>query len=220
MNAIIKLVIADDHVHFRDGLIANLEKDSRMHVVGKAANAFELVEAAQLHQPDVVITDLVMPGEGVTAIRQLAARGFNRIVILTGFEDEDHILEALESGALGYVSKTADREEIIEAIMQVYKFRPHCSNSTSPLLMKELAKSSYNPYSKNKPLDFDEAELQIIKLTCRGLTIGAIAGKVYKSEREVSRTKKEIVEKTEVTGRFGILFYALKTGIVRLSDFE
>ena len=74
MNEKITLVIADDHVHFRDGLIANLGKDSRMEVVGKAATADELVEAAQLNHPDVIVTDLVMPGEGVTAIRQLVAR--------------------------------------------------------------------------------------------------------------------------------------------------
>ena len=220
MNETITLVIADDHVHFRDGLVGNLEKEGRIQVVGKAASADELVEAAQEHQPDVIVTDLVMPGEGVTAVRQLVARGFNRIVILTGLEDEDHILEALESGALGYVSKTADREEIIEAILQVYRFRPHCSNSTSPLLMKELAKSRYNPYSKIKPPNFDEVELEIIRLTCQGFTIKEIAGKVYKSERQVSRIKDNIVEKTKVTGRFGILFYALKTGIVRLGDFE
>ena len=219
MNEKIKLVIADDHVFFRDGLIANLREDSRMDVVGRAANAWELVEVAQLNQPDVIITDLVMPGEGVTAIRRLVAHGFNRIVILTGFENEDHILEALESGALGYVSKIAEREEIITAIMQVYQFRPHCSNTTSPLLMKELAKSSYNPYLKMEPQNFDELELQVIKLTCLGLTINEIAGNVFQSERQVSRIKDDIVKKTKVTGRFGILFYALKTGLIRLSDF-
>jgi DNA-binding NarL/FixJ family response regulator len=219
MNENIKLVIADDHVHFRDGLALNLNEDSRMVVVGKAADAEELVRVAQYHEPDVIVTDLVMPGEGITAIRRLVALGFQRIVVLTGFEDEDRILEALESGALGYVTKIADKEEIIRAILQVYRFQPYCSDATSSALMKQLAKSSYDPYKKISPLNFSEQELEIIRLTCFDLTIGEIAKKVYLSPRKVSRLKEKIKEDTAVSGRYGLLFYALKTGIIKLSDF-
>ena len=218
MNKKIKLVIADDHVHFRDGLAGNLNEDDRMEVIAQAGNAQELIEAAQRLHPDVIITDLVMPGDGITAIRQLSARGFERIIVLTGFDDEDLIVEALEAGALGYVTKIAEREEIMTAILQVYQFRPHCSNSTSPILMKEMAASSYNPYKKIKMLDFTEEELEIIRLTCFGLTIQEIAARIYLSERKVSRLKVKIKEQTEVSGRHGLLFYALKTGIINLSD--
>jgi len=218
MNKKIKLIIADDHVHFRDGLAANINEDDRMEVVARASTAEELVNASELHHPEVIITDLVMPGNGVTAIRQLSARGFERIIVLTGFDDEDLIIEALEAGALGYVAKIAEREEIITAILQVYRFRPHCSNSTTPILIKEMAESSYNPYKKIKPLNFTEEELEIIRLTCFDLTIQEIAARIYLSERKVSRLKVKIKEETEVSGRYGLLFYALKTGIISLSD--
>jgi len=190
-----------------------------MEVVAGAANAQELVELVQLHDPDVVVTDLVMPGNGITAIRRLCARGFRRIIVLTGFEDEDRIVEALEAGALGYVSKIADLEEIVIAIHQVYKFRPHYSDSTSAVLMKEIVESSYNPYNKIKPLDFNEKELEIIRLTCLDVSIQEIAEKVFLSERKVSRIKVEIKERAQISGRYGLLFYALKTGIISLSDF-
>jgi DNA-binding NarL/FixJ family response regulator len=219
MNEKIKVVIADDHVHFRRGIAATINEDSCMEVIAQAGDAAELVEIAQLHQADVIITDLVMPGNGLTAIRQLMARGFNRIIVVTGFEEEESILEALEAGALGYVAKIADSGEIITAILQVYRYRPHCSDSTSPLLMKEMAKSSYNPYKKLKPLNFDEKELEIIKLTCFDKRIEEIAAMTYLSERKVSRIRKDLIERTEVSGRFGLLFYALKTGIVSLNDF-
>lgn len=219
MNEIIRIVIADDHVHFRAGLAATINENERMAVVGQASNAADLVNAAQLYDPDVIITDLVMPGNGITAIRQLVVRGFSRIIVITGFEEEDMILEALESGALGYVAKIAEREEIITAIQAVYKFRPHCSDSTSPLLMKGMAQSTFNPYEKMRPLNFDETDLEIIKLTCLGLTIEEIAAKVYLSKRKVSRIKEKIREETKVSGRYGLLFFALKTGIVSISDF-
>jgi DNA-binding NarL/FixJ family response regulator len=219
MNEKIKLVIADDHAHFRKGLAATINEDNRMEVIGEAASAEELVEVTQLHNPDVVVTDLVMPGNGITAIRQLIAQRFKRIIVLTGFEEEDRILEALEAGAMGYVSKMADLEEIIRAIMQVYNFRSHFSDSTSPILMKEIVESTYNPFKKNLPIDFDEKELEIIRLTCFDVSIEEIAAKVFLSERKVSRIKVDIKERTQVSGRNGLLFYALKTGIVSLSDF-
>ena len=218
MNQKIKLIIADDHVHFRDGLASNISEDSRMEVVGRAANADELVEAAKVHNPDVIITDLVMPGNGITAIRKLASCGFERIIVITGFEEEDRILEALESGALGYVAKIAEREEIIAAILQVYKFRPHCSDTTSPTLMKELVKSTFDPYKKVKPLDLTEEELEIVRLTCFGLTIGEIAARLFLSPGKVSRVKEKIKREAEISGPHGLIFYALKTGMITLGD--
>jgi len=187
-------------------------------LIARAATAEELIKAAQLHHPDMVITDLVMPGNGITAIRQLSARGLERIIALTGFDDEDLIIEALEAGALGYVAKIAEREEIITAILQMYQFRPYCSDSTSRILMKEIAESNYNTYKKIKPLNFTEKELEIIRLTSFDLTIQEIAARIYLSERKVSRLKVKIKEETKVSGRYGLLFYALKTGIISLSD--
>lgn len=218
MSDIITVAVADDHIHFRNGLTFEINQHTRMQVIAGAANASELVEAAEIYQPDVIVTDLAMPGSGITAIRQLVARGFLRIVVLTGLEEEVLIVEALESGALGYVAKNADAEEIIEAILQVYRYRPHCSNSTSPLLMKEITQSSYNPYQKNSSFNFDKTELEIIRLTCLGHTIAEISRTVYVSPRKISRIKEKIIEETQVTGRNGLLFFALKTGIVSLHD--
>jgi DNA-binding NarL/FixJ family response regulator len=85
--------------------------------------------------------------------------------------------------------------------------------------MKGMAQSTFNPYEKMRPLNFDETDLEIIKLTCLGLTIEEIAAKVYLSKRKVSRIKEKIREETKVSGRYGLLFFALKTGIVSISDF-
>lgn len=209
----IKVIVADDHVHYRDGVTATINDDKGMEVVAEAANALQLIERVHQYQPDVIITDLIMPGDGITAINQLFDEGFVRIIAVSSFEDEDLIVEALEAGALGYVRKNADRDEIVEAVKQVFQFRPHYSESTSPLLLKEILSSTFNPYKKLKPALFTEQEIKVITMICEGKTNEEIAKEIFSSLRNVERIRKEILEKMNVKKTTGLVFYATKTGL-------
>lgn len=211
----IKVIVADDHVHYRDGVSATINDDREMEVIAEAADAYQLIERVHRYHPDVIITDLIMPGDGIEAIRQLFAEGIVRIIAVSSFEDEDIIVEALEAGAMGYVRKNANREEIIEAIKDVSRFRPHYSDSTSTLLMKEILSSTFNPYKKLNPASFTETELKVITLICEGKTIDDISGQIFTSRRNVNRIRNAILQKMKVKTTAGLIIYATKSGLYK-----
>lgn len=215
MRKKIKVVIADDHVHYRDGLSATINDDTGMEVVGEAADAYQLLEIVRRREPDVVITDLIMPGDGIKAIGQLFAKKFQRIIAVSSFDDEDLIVEALEAGAMGYVRKNADRNEITEAVKEVFRFRPHYSESTSSLLMKEILDSTFNPYKKLKPALFSELQLKVITFICQGKTNDEIAVEIFSSLRNVERLRSTIMDKMKVKTKAGLIIYAVKNGLYR-----
>jgi len=132
MNKKIKVIIADDHVFYRDGLCSTINADMGMQVIAEARDATQLLKMVRSLEPDVVVTDLRMPGDGIKAIQQLSEEGFLRIIAISSFENDDLIIEALEAGALGYVMKNANRGEIEEAIKLVFDFIPYYSQSTPP----------------------------------------------------------------------------------------
>jgi two-component system nitrate/nitrite response regulator NarL len=123
MNDIVavRLLVVDDHNLFRRGLIALLSRDSRVSVVAEARDAGEALKMAQLHQPDVILLDNHLPGvHGVDALPQLrAAAPQARIVMLTVSEDADDLSQALARGAAGYLLKTVEGDELIDAIFRV-----------------------------------------------------------------------------------------------------
>jgi two-component system nitrate/nitrite response regulator NarL len=123
MNDIVavRLLVVDDHNLFRRGLIALLSRDSRVSVVAEARDAGEALKMAQLHQPDVILLDNHLPGvHGVDALPQLCvAAPEARIVMLTVSEDADDLSQALARGAAGYLLKTVEGDELIDAIFRV-----------------------------------------------------------------------------------------------------
>src|SRR3954470_24297104 len=122
MNHDIRLVIADDHEIFRDGLALMLSRQPNIALVGQASNGRELLELLDTVEADVIMTDLKMPlMDGITATRALLQRdASSRIIALSMFDEEELIVEMLEAGAKGYLLKNADKQEIIEAITCVY----------------------------------------------------------------------------------------------------
>ena len=121
MTPPVRVVIADDHPMFRYGLGAVLAAAAEVEVVGDAADGRELVALVEHTHPDVVLTDLAMPGlDGATAARQIiAALPGTGVLVLTMHEDDEALFGALRAGARGYLLKGADREEIVRAVLAV-----------------------------------------------------------------------------------------------------
>ncbi len=215
----IKVAIADDHEIFRDGLLMVLNKQPHFKVVGEASNGRELINLVLNHQPDVVLTDIVMPGvDGVQATKEIL-RQFPaiNIVALSMFEDEALIVDMLEAGATGYMVKNADKTEIIEAVESVYKNQPYYCKRTSLKLAKLISKSRFKT-NLPEQIELNEKEKEIMRYICMELTNEEISKKMFLSKRTVDGYRSKIMEKLDVKSAAGIVIYAIRNGIYKVPD--
>jgi DNA-binding NarL/FixJ family response regulator len=214
LHGTIKVIIADDHEIFRDGLKLMLQKQPDIQLLAEAEDGKELIEKTEQLNPDVVITDVKMPRmDGASATRYLTEHHPHiGIIALTMFDEEEQIIEMLESGAKGYLLKNADKNEIKEAIQSVYDQTPYYCKHTSHRLAQLVAKSKFNPYRQKPKLEFTEREKEIITHICEGITNKEIAEKIFLSVRTVEGLRMKIMEKMNVKNTAGIIIYAIKNG--------
>lgn len=216
MHGTIRLVIADDHEIFRDGLALMLSKQQDIALAGQAANGRELIALVEEIQPDVIMTDVKMPlMDGIEATRTLLSRHPDlKIIALSMFDEENLIVDMLEAGAKGYLLKNADKQEILDAIHSVYEDKTYYCHHTSSKLASLISKSKFNPHKKKEPIIFTDREIEIIRLICQQLTAQEIADKVYLSKRTVEGHRTRILEKMNVKNTAGVVIFALKHKIV------
>ena len=211
----IKVVIADDHEIFRDGMRIMLQKQSDIQLVGEAGDGRELIEQVKSLQPDIVISDVKMPRmDGAAATRHLVEHYPHvGIIALTMFDEEDLIIDMLEAGAKGYLLKNADKNEIVDAIKSVYDQQPYYCRHTSHKLAEMVAKSKFNPHRNHVKPEFNERELEIIRFICDGLTSKQIGERIFLSVRTVEGLRMKILEKMDVKNTAGIIIYAIKNNL-------
>lgn len=213
----IRIVIADDHELFRDGLKLMLSKHEEISIAGEAENGKELIELVNKHKPDVILTDIKMPAmDGIEAVKKITADDPEAAIIcLSMFDEETLIMEMLEAGAKGYLVKNSDKKEIYDAIVSVYHRQPYYCHSTGPKLLQMIAGSEYNPYRRKKAEEFTEKEIEVIQLVCKEFTNKEIANMLYMSTRTVEGLRQRVMDKMKVKNMVGIVVYAIKHGIVK-----
>lgn len=216
----IRLVVADDHEIFLDGLALMLSRQEHITLVGQASDGRELVELVNAEKPDVVMTDIKMPRmDGIAATRLLVQQNPDvRVIALSMFDEEDQIVEMLEAGAKGYLLKNADKQEILDAITSVYEDRVYYCKSTSAKLAGMIAKSKFNPYKQKELITFTDREQEIIKLICQQFTAQQIGERIFLSKRTVEGYRTRILEKMNVRNTAGVVMYALKNNLVKEED--
>lgn len=211
----VNVIIADDHELYLDGLRALLEKEEDINLLAEARNGEQLVKLALQWVPDVILTDLKMPGAGgVQAIKAIKQAGLpSRCIALSTFDADFFIIEALEAGALGYISKNARKGEITEAIKTVYNHQPYLCSTTSPRFAIRISKSSFNPFDKISVAVFAPLEKKIIALICDGKTSGEIGRLLFMSPRTVEGYRSRILQKAGVKNNIQLVIYAIKNGL-------
>lgn len=213
----ITVLIADDHTVFRQGLSKLLQTEGSIEVVGEAANGMEAVELAKSLQPKVILMDIEMPEvDGVEATCQIKSCFPEiEIVMLTGFEDEKHLFEAIDVGASGYISKHSKAEELVGAIRAAAKGE---SILTPALSRKVLNKFSAVGKKSDEKADIfgklTAREMQVLRLLCLAKSNAQIANELYLSERTVKNHIYNIFQKLEVNARTEAIIKAQKMGIV------
>lgn len=214
-HAMIRLLLVDDQRLMRDGLRTLLELEADLQVVAEAENGQQALEAFTHHKPDVILMDIRMPVmDGVEATRRiLQADSQARIIILTTFDDDEYVFDALRVGALGYLLKDVSSAELIEAIHTVHAGGALIEPSVA---RKVLAEFSRLPATPHRPIEIPltEREQQILSLLAEGLSNKQIAGRLYLAEGTVKNYVSSILDKLDVNDRTQAALWAQKHHLV------
>ena len=210
----ITVVIADDQELVRTGFRKILESEADIEVVGEAGDGAQAVEEALLRRPDVVLMDIRMPKlDGLEASRRLA--GTVRVLILTTFDLNEYVYEALRAGASGFLLKDAPADELIRAIRVVAEGEALLSPSITRRLIEEFAR---RPPPSERPAGLDDLtprEIEVLKLVARGLSNSEIANELYLSEATVKTHVGRILQKLDLRDRVQAVVLAYESGLVQ-----
>lgn len=220
MNSQIRILIADDHELYLEG-IKGFFKDNEMYcIVGEASNGEELVRKAKSLNPQIILTDLRMPLlEGSVAIEKIIDWNPSvKCVVLTNYENDVSIIEALEAGAIGYITKNMPKAELFTALDQVCKGYPYYCRTTNTKMIRLLGRSHFNPYKHVQTLLFSELELKIIHMICQEKTNEEIANVHCLSRRTIENNRALIYKKMQVKTSAGVAIYALKQGLFSFEE--
>jgi DNA-binding NarL/FixJ family response regulator len=204
----VTLLIVDDHPVVRDGLSSMFARDPEFSVVGEAADGAEAVRMAETLAPDVILMDLRMAGmDGVTAIRELVRRGVPaRVLVLTTYDTDSHVLPAIEAGATGYLLKDAPRDDLLRAVRSAARGEVALSPSVAARLMNRLRTPAAGPLSQR--------ELEVLRLVAAGHTNREAAAKLFITEATVKTHLLNIYTKLGVNDRAAAVAEGYNRGLL------
>jgi DNA-binding NarL/FixJ family response regulator len=203
----VRVLLADDFALMRAGVSAALEEDQRISVVGEADDVDQTVHGARELQPDVVVLDMRMPGGGgLAAMRRLRdAAPLTRVLVLTASDKPASLIEAVEAGATGYLTKRAKGDELRSAVLAVSQGESVVEPGLAGHLMRELAADT-GAHSTRVNLTVRERE--ILRLVCDGFTDGEIGGRLFVSMRTVQNDLRRVRDKTGLERRSELVRWA------------
>jgi DNA-binding NarL/FixJ family response regulator len=214
--AMINILVVDDHPIVREGLVAILEAQDDFNVVGEAGNGEEALRLYRKYEPDVVMMDLEMPRlDGPGAIQAIRAEDPGaKIVVLTAYDTDERILQAVQAGARGYLLKGAPRDDIFRAVRVV--------NAGGSLLEPAVAGKLLSHVGgimrgDTREEELTPRELDVLTLMARGLRNKEIATELFITERTVKFHANAIYQKLSVGGRTEAVSKAIQRGLVHLS---
>jgi len=212
---VVRVLIADDQNLFRAGLARLLEGDPRVHVVGQAVDGLDVIKKVGSVKPDVVLMDLKMPNlDGVEATRKIVAEYPQvRVLILTTFETDTYVLQALRAGASGYVLKDSQVDAIVSSIIAVMSGERVMASAVANRVVEMLSGTS-------TPKEFYDGltarEVEILKLMAIGQANKQIAHRLDISEKTVRNHVSNMYEKLHIYDRSQAVLYAVRKGLVEL----
>lgn len=216
MDENIRVLIVDDHAIVREGLRGLIDIEPGMELVGEASTGEEGVEKALLLRPDVILMDLLMPEmDGITAIKEIKA-GWQEacVLVLTSFLEDDKVFPAIENGALGYLLKDTEPDELLDAIRGVYRGETILHPSIAKKIMQRIQERS-DDSKKDDGQKLTERELDVLKLLAQGDGDREISEKLVVSERTVHFHVGNILSKLHLANRTQAALYAIRKGLTK-----
>jgi NarL family two-component system response regulator LiaR len=210
-----RVVIADDQTLFRSGLARLLEMDDRVAVVGEAVDGADAVKLALALKPDVVLMDIKMPNlDGIEATRRIVDENPKiRVLMLTTFEADNHVIQALKAGASGYVLKDSQAGAIVSSILAVVAGERVMASAVANRVLEMLTGAT-------TPKEFYDGltarEVEILKMLATGMANKQIAYKLQISEKTVRNHVSNMYEKLDIYDRAQAVLYAVRKGLVEI----
>ena len=217
----IRVLVADDQGMVRSGFSTLLNAQPDIEVIGEAVNGQEAIAGAAKLNPDVILMDVRMPVlDGLQATRQIAAMDDHpRILVLTTFDLDDYVYEALRAGASGFLLKDASASELAEAVRVVAAGDGLLAPGVTRRLIAEFARMGGPRVRARKSLkELTDRETEVLALVARGMTNGEIAGYLVVAEQTIKTHVSHVLTKLGLRDRAQAVVFAYESGLVRPGD--
>ena len=214
----IRVLIADDHAVFRDGLRLLLEAQNDITVVGEAANGRLSVQQAERLHPDIVVMDIAMPDlNGIEATEQIRKTyPSTQVVILSMHATTEHIFQALRSGAKGYLLKESAGMEVVNAVRAVYAGRKYLSQQIAETVVDNYILQRQGKPDRSPLEHLSSREREILQLVVEGKTSAEIAKVLFISPKTVETYRSRLMEKLGISDIPGLVKFAIQHGLTPL----
>lgn len=216
MSRPIRIVVADDHAVLRAGLMALLNDEPDMEVVGEAHDGAACLRVAQAVRPDVILLDINMPGvnglEALPALRRAAPD--SRVLVLTMHDDETYLRQVLAAGGSGYVLKQAADKELLSAIRTVHSGGTFLHPAHAQALLAQPAQPAEEANQDSRLAQLSEREVEVLRLIALGYSNKEIAEMLFLSVKTVETYKARVMEKLELSTRAALVRFALQHGLM------
>lgn len=211
-----KIVIADDHVSVREGLINIIESCEGLIVSAAVENGHFLIQATRHFKPDLVITDIRMPELDGLEAAIVIKKMYPSIGLVAYVADENDFLflKLLQAGFDGIVLKRSEKKETVMAINMVLNGHEYFCNGGQDRVNQLIRRRLYNPKQKTTKSFFSDREIQVLQLICRGLTSKQMAEEMQLSARTIESYRESLMRKTDTVNTAGLVNYAYAAGII------
>jgi DNA-binding NarL/FixJ family response regulator len=211
-----RVLIADDHAIFREGLRQILEDIEDLQVVDEASRGQEVLDKIEKNDYDLILLDIAMPGlSGLETMKLIKGRKPKmKVLILSMYPEDQYAVRAIKAGASGYITKASASEELLGAIRKVLSGGKYITSSVADKLLSDLGPDSGNPLHEL----LSDREYQVLCLIASGKTVSEIADQLALSVKTVSTHRVHILEKMKMKTNAELTNYAIKQNLVSLTD--
>lgn len=214
----VNILLVDDHDIVRDGIQMLLEDEVGLKIIGEAENGLEAVKACKDHDIDLIIMDINMPEmNGIDATEKILEEHSDiKILALTMMDEDQHIRKMIEAGASGYILKSSDKLELVDAITTILDGRHYFSDDATYSVMMDLVKGTTKNDEKD-PGSLTDREKEVLELIVKEHTNQQIADELYISIRTVDAHRRNLLQKTGAKNTAGLVTYAIKHNLVDIN---
>jgi two-component system response regulator NreC len=214
----IRVVVVDDHTLMRQGLVGLLDEDPDLVVVGQAGDASSALDIIEETRPNVVLMDVGLPGVSGLELTVHVKRIVPdiRVLVLTMYEREDYLFEALQAGASGYVLKGADIQDLLTAVRTVARGETYVYQSLTGKLVADYLSRIEDGADRKDYDGLSRREREVLALIAEGLTTSQIADRLYLSPHTVQTHRDHVMTKLDLHSRVALTKYAIRKGLIEL----